>query len=241
MTAVAALRQEPVFELKAPPPSRDEALRLYRRAREISKRHHAALQDTLSWNVIVQHARRLGLLEGKTFLLDTLDDMTLAVDLAIHTAPPDRSRAIDRYANSTRLAQGSEEAMVLDAMRKARFALLLIRERHPSAGVIVSDLIRETDLWLMDEGIETSLPDGSVVATRYYSVGSFVMTAGVCLPIQGDALALASARVPQLARKAPPEAIQDRRFAEAIYRGALRDGTMERVQLRDAPSPDEEA
>ena len=240
MTAVAALREEAVFEPELSPASRGEALARYRLAREISRRHNANLLEALPKDAIFQHARRLGMYQGKTLVLDDWDDLTLAVDLAIHTAPPGRSRAIDRYVDSVGPKRDSEEAIVLEAMREARFAILLIRERHPAAGVIVTDLFRKTDLWLMDEGLELSMPDNSALATRYYTIGPFIMTAGVCLPIGREALEWAIESTPQLMRKPYAEAIQDRRFAEAVYRGALEDGTMGRVQLRDVPSRDRE-
>ena len=65
---------------------------------------------------MLQHARRLGLAHGKTLMLDSIDELPLAFDLAIHTAPVGRSRAIDRYARSAQFAQGSDEALVLGAM-----------------------------------------------------------------------------------------------------------------------------
>ena len=49
---------------------------------------------------------------------DTAAEMR--VDLAIYTAPPRRSRAIDRYAKSAQLPPGSDEALMLEAMRAAR-------------------------------------------------------------------------------------------------------------------------
>ncbi len=42
-------------------------------------------------------------------------------------------------------------------------------------------------------------------------------------------------------RKSTAEAIQDRRLAEAVYRGAIEDGTTEVVQFRDPSGGDEEA
>jgi hypothetical protein len=39
--------------------------------------------------------------------------------------------------------------------------------------------------------------------------------------------------VPQLYRKAPAAMMEDRRFAEAIYRVALADGMSERVKYQD--------
>src|ERR1019366_2744522 len=136
MNAAVALRKETVFDHQAPSLSRDEVLARYRRLREIATRHHANVLGFLSKDAILQHARRLGLAEGKTLVLDSMDELTLAFDLAIYTAPVGRSRAIDRYANSARLARGSEEAFMLEAMRNARFAVLLVQSRHPSAGLM---------------------------------------------------------------------------------------------------------
>jgi hypothetical protein len=66
-----------------------------------------------------------------------MDDLNLAFELAIHTAPKDRSRAID-YARAVRLAPGSDEALVLEAMRCARFSIISFVRRHAVAGLIVS-------------------------------------------------------------------------------------------------------
>jgi hypothetical protein len=57
----------------------------------------------------------------------------MAFDLAIYTAPAGRSRAIDRYARSARFDPGSDEAIMLEAMCKARFAVLSVQHRHPVA------------------------------------------------------------------------------------------------------------
>jgi hypothetical protein len=97
--------------------SRAEVLTRYRHLREISKQHHSAALDFLSKDAIISQARRIGLAQGKTLVLDSMDDLNLAFDLAIHTAPKDRSRAIDRYARAARLAPESDELLVLEAMR----------------------------------------------------------------------------------------------------------------------------
>jgi hypothetical protein len=240
MTA-AVLLDEVDFRRQPSALGRGEALARYRRLREVGKRHHSNVLDFLSKDAILQQARRLGLADGKTLLVDSLDELTLAFDLAIYTAPVGRSRAIDRYSNSTNLARGSDDAVVLAAMRDARFAILVARRRHPSAGLIVTDLFREVDLWLVDEGLETSMPDGAAFATRYYVTEPFIMTAGVCLPIDRSALASAIESAPQLIRKSPVDAIQDRRFAESVYRGAIEDGTAANVQWRDTPDADGDA
>ena len=80
--------------------------------------------------------------------------MNLAFDLAIHTAPKDRSRAIDRYARAARLAPESDELLVLKAMQRARFSIISIVRRHPIAGLIVKDLFRGVEVWLVDVGAD---------------------------------------------------------------------------------------
>lgn len=231
MVAAVALRTEDNVEPQVP--SRGEVLARYRHLREISKRHHSDALKLLSRDAILHHARRLGLADGKVLILDSMDELTLAFDLAIHTAPAGRSRAIDRYARSTRFASGSDEALMLEAMCNARFAIVVVRRRHPSAGLIVTDLFRKVDLWLMDEGLEVSLPVGTAFATRYFAPDRFVVTAGVGMPVDLDLLTSAIESVPQLLRKPRAEAIDDRRFAEAIYRAAIAAGIMENMTYQD--------
>ena len=127
--------------------SRAEVLTRYRHLREISKQHHSAALDFLSKDGIISQARRLGLTQGKTLVLDSMDDLNLAFDLAIHTAPKDRSRAIDRYARMAQLSPESDEGRVLDAMRNARFSIIGILRRHDVAGLIVEDLFRGVEVW----------------------------------------------------------------------------------------------
>ena len=205
----------------------------YRHLREISKRHHSAVLDFLSKDAIISQARRLGLARGKTLVLDSMDDLNFAFDLAIHTAPKDRSRAIDRYARAARLAPESDEALVLDAMQNARFSIISFVRRHAVAGLIVKDLLRGVEVWLVDEGLESSLPGGAALATRLFTPEDFAMTAGVLVPLDIELLEDAIVDTPQLLRSRREELIDDRRFAEAIYRVALVSGLMEQVAYQD--------
>ena len=113
MAAAVALREQTTVA-GAAASSRHEVLARYRHLRDLSKRHHSKVLDFLSRDAVLHQARRLGLTLGKVLVLDSLDVMTLAFDLAIHTAPTDRSRAIDRYARSARLAPGCSELLWID-------------------------------------------------------------------------------------------------------------------------------
>lgn len=237
----AALRTESAFHPSARHPSRDDVLARYRQFRKASAGHSSAILASLTQSMVLQQARRLGLARGKTFILESMDELVLPFDLVIYTSPPGRSRAIDRYARSAQPAPGSEDAIVLDAMREARFAILKVLDRHPAAGLIVADVFRDTELWLVDEGLEKSLPVGTAVATRYFSPEDFAMTAGIALLVDRTLLADALALVPPLCRMPDAEAIQDRRFAEAIYRLAVEDGIAAAVGYAYAPGTGEAA
>ena len=241
MTVAAALREhdtllcDPLLGDHAPA-SRDEVLARYRRLRAINQRHHHEILKLISRDALLHQARRLGLARGKTLILDDMDEMHYVYDLAIHTALPDRSRAIDRYARSVRLAAGSSEAFVLEAMRAAHFAILAIERRHETAGLIATDLVRRAEVWLVDIGLESSMPDGGIIATRLYTMGRFSMTAGVNVPLDPGMIQDVLVGLPRRLGDSPLTTLIDRRsFAEAIYRAALASGIMDRIKYQDLP------
>ncbi len=68
-------------------------------------------------------------------------------------------RQVSDYARAARLAPETDEALVLEAIRRARFSIISSVRRHTVAGLIVKDLFRGFEFWLVDEGLESSLPD----------------------------------------------------------------------------------
>ena len=125
MAVALVPREDNAFANDNPPPARNAVLARYRQLREISKKHHHDILKLISGDAMLQQARRLGLAQGRTLILDDMEEMSYVFDLAIYTAPPGRSRAIDRYARSAQLPPGSDEALMLEAMRAARFAILI--------------------------------------------------------------------------------------------------------------------
>ena len=101
--------------------------------------------------------------------------------------------------------------------------------RHTVAGLIVKDLFRGFEFWLVDEGLESSLPDEAVLATRLYTLEGFAMTAGVLVPLDIELIKYVIADTPQLLRRARG----GDQFAESIYRAAVASGIMERVAYQD--------
>ena len=217
------------------PRSRAEIIDRYRRLRAVSKRHNSGAHKCLSSEALMEQARRLGLVHRRTLILNSEDELTLAYDLALYARQGGRRRPLDRYAAAQRFAPDSDEQRVLEAMLAAQFALIRVERRHPEAGLIVRDLIREHEFWLVDEGMEASAPIGLKMATRVYSPDNFHMAAGVFVPLDNALLRNAIERRPLVLRMTSDQSAEDRRFAEAIYREAIQAGVMERVRFQDPP------
>ena len=218
------------------PSTQADLLSRYLQLREISKRlHHEALKS-ISGDALLNQARRLGLAQGKTFLLEDMDEMYYVYDLAIYTAPPDRSRAIDRYARSAKFDARSDERLMLEAMQASQFAILLIEQHHDTMGLIATDILRNSKVWLVDVGLESSMDEGELIATRLLTPGPFSMTAGVNVPFEIEMLEPLCALLPQRMGNSKLSRIaDDRRFAEAVYKLGLADGVMDRLTYLDLP------
>ena len=212
--------------------TRSEILARYRHLRQISKDQHRAVLDVIAPNVVLDWAKRLGLTRGRTVLLESEQEMTLAEDLAIYLARPGRPHPLDRYARAARLAPGSDEAIVLEAMRRARFSLWRVERRHETMGLVLRDLLRSEDIWLADEALERSARPGLEMAARLLKPEGFAMTARIVVPVTPDLMEEAFARAPALKRDQGDALAPDPHFAIGIYRAAVATGAMDFVRFK---------
>ncbi|WP_428532519.1 hypothetical protein [Rhodopila sp.] len=204
----------------------------YRRLREIGNRHHQAALDHLAQPTIMERAKHLGLTHHGSFTTDSDEEMTLAFDLAVHTARRGRSRAIDRYAKAVTCAD-PDEARVLDAIRNARFSLWRIVRRHDVAGLVVEDVLRERETWMIDEALTASVAPGQAFAGRLCWPDEFAIICGVVVPISAELIEEALLEAGYWAEDRPLRDIaDDPRLAVAIYRTAVVQRTMESVRFR---------
>jgi hypothetical protein len=215
--------------------SRDEILARYRHLRAIATRHHTEALQFLSRSALLEQARQLGLATGKTLVAESMDEFTLVFDLAIYTTRPGHSRAIDRYARAARLQPGSDELVMLEAMHQARFSIWRVERWHEVVGLVVQDLLRQDEAWLVDEAMERSAPEGMTMAMRLCTPDAFTMTSGIIVPVDREALEEVFDEVLPRVRGSPDQVANDRRFATAIYRTAVARGLMERIGFEETP------
>jgi hypothetical protein len=241
MASLLRARQPPVSPASPPGPPpmpRSEILARYRRLRQISKEQHEAVLDIIAQDVLMDWARRLDMTEGKAVVLESDNELTLPEDLAIYLPRLGRSHPLDRYAQVARFAPGSDEAILLAAMRRARFSLWRIERRHPTKGLILRDLLRDEETWLIDEAMEKNAPPGMEMAARLLQPESFAMTARIIVPILPDLMTLPELmeevfiRAPALRRLQGDVLAGDPRLAIGIYRAAVAAGAMDRVRFK---------
>jgi hypothetical protein len=212
--------------------TRSEILTRYRRLRQISKEHHEAVLDIIAPDVLLDWARRLDLTEGKAVVLENDNELTLPQDLAIYLPRLGRSHPLDRYARAAQFAPGSDEAIVLEAMHHARFSLWRVERRHQTAGLILRDLLRDEDVWLVDEAMEKEARPGVEMAARLLKPEDFAMTARIIVPVTPDLMEKVFVSAPALRSAQGDVLARDPRFAIGAYRAAVATGAMDSVRLR---------
>jgi hypothetical protein len=246
MVAVAK-RDEKTSRITASIPSRRADVRArYRHLRAINRRLQRDAVNFLSHDAVSLHARRLGLPFGRTRVTAQFDnptyafdllleatDLVYAFDLALHTASAGRTPAIDHFARMTKFAPDSDEALMLMAMRNPNFTIIRVDRVHPAAGLVVTDMYRRKEIWLVDEAMERSISRGMIIATRLYTLESFSMTAGVALPLDAEMLRDMIDDMPQLDHDQLVEAVDDFRFVETVYRIGLARGVTKRFRYQD--------
>jgi hypothetical protein len=211
--------------------SRDETLSHYRMLRQILISHNNLAFDFVGKKAALEHAKRLGLGNGKQIFADGEPAWALIMDFALYACKQGRSRAIDRYAHAAQPAD-ADSARMLRAMCASVFSVWQIERRHGAAGLILADLWDEDQVWLMDEGLEESSPVGSVFAARLCLIDGFAMTTGLVLPLIGhiiEDVLLDSFSWPDDECRSP---FEQSRVATAVCRAAVEGGMLDRIMFR---------
>lgn len=211
---------------------RDEILTRYRRYRQACTSIQTDALKCVSNAGFMAAAKHLGISDGKRIVAESEDDLVLVFDLALHTAPRGRKRAIDRFSRSYRPA-GDDEAAVLAALHDTCFSLFRVTAKHAEAGLLLEDLLRGGETWLVDVNLEATVQSGAVMAMRLAKPDEFAISCGVAVPIDAETLEelfdylTDGGELDDLAPLA-----DDPRFAESVYQLALELGLTAYVGYR---------
>jgi hypothetical protein len=105
------------------------------------------------------------------------------------------------------------------------------------AGLVVRDLFRTNEVWLLDEGLTACARPGMAIASRLCWPDEFAMTCGVLVPVDAQLVEEALAGGLAWSRHDNAEKLaEDPRFATAVYRTAVENGVMQSVVFQQTAS-----
>ena len=168
---------------------------------------------------VVEIAKRLGMPVDQDMAQVGEAELAYAFDLAIYSAPPGRSRAIDRVVRQHARLRG-EAVLVLNALSTAWFSVFQVLGTHPDGGLVLQDALLGGEVWVVDEGLSEVAEPGAVVATRLGRVAGYAITCGVTAVLDEDALAGIRGAA-QRGGVTLGELAGEPRFIEGIWRRAL--------------------
>ena len=167
--------------------NREDVLALYRPIR-------ASIQCVLRMAVPVcsradwtRAAKQLGLWAEGQVLVDDDDQIDMLADVALFEPNPRGRRSFAHFPEKTAQQLAPPDLALAHRMATASFSIFNVVERHETAGVWLEDLLDAgRRLWLMDEGLEASAPDGMVLGMRLFDAGQFHAGFGIIVPVDEE-------------------------------------------------------
>lgn len=214
---------------------RAELLSRYQHLRRVALALNNRLTATLPRSVIEEGGQKLGILKQKVITLDTEDTVVVLMDFCLHDVRDQGVNAIERYLANTPPAADSDEMVLLQSMRQARFSLFAVESTEPGVGVHLRDLLRKESLFIVDVGFSHSATVGLVLAARVVAPDGIAMTTGAALPIGVLTAAVRAQFLQGLNslfegdfRQLSPERVSD--LAATIIRTCLQQGAAEHIR-----------
>lgn len=114
-------------------------------------------------------------------VLDMLSDIALM-------EPNQRGRSVyDRFLEEGAVHLDDADQEIARRMAPASFSIFQVAGWHDAAGVWLDDLlVAERRLWLVDEGLEASAPEGLTIAMRVFDAGPFHAGFGIVVIPDAD-------------------------------------------------------
>jgi hypothetical protein len=158
-------------------------LKRYQHLRRVALPLNHRVVETLPKNVLDEGGKKLGILKKNVLTLDSKDEIAVLMDYCIYDVRRQGQNAVERYLAESAPAPGSDESILLEAMRGARYCVLLVEALEPGVGVHVRDLLRDEALFLVDVNLSRTTRIGMVLASRVMAPEGIAMTTGAALPV----------------------------------------------------------
>lgn len=167
---------------------RDALLGRYRQLRATMRDLHTELMHTLPKGMFTECGRKLGCLVGGTLVFETEDEASVLMDYCLYDGWSGQHNAVTRFVANRPYAAGTDQALLLDAMLRARYSLFQVESVAEGLGVNCRDILRGDGGTIVDEGLGNTAAPGVIVAGRLVVLPELSMTTGAGLVIDADTL-----------------------------------------------------
>lgn len=206
----------------------------YKKLRAAGKAVNKILVKQLPKSAIQECGKKLGILKNKILLLSHESEIDVLVDYCFFHFRINKINVISRFLLMTPPEKDSIEMEALDAMQKACYTLLIVKEAFENKGVLVFDIIKRKDFFLIDLSLSLSAEAGMMFAGHIIPIGQFYITSGALLPIPHS---LFENEIIPIVRKCFSKndvlsPAQEALFAAQVIRSALKAGVLEDVEYQ---------
>jgi hypothetical protein len=137
---------------------------------------------------LTRAAKQLGLWEEGQIVAEE-DAVDMVADVALFEPNQRGRRVFDRFLEIEARRLTPADLELARYMAGAFFSIFRLAARHDTAGVWLEDLLEgDRRLWLVDEALEASAPDGLVFGMRLFEAGPFHAGFGIVAPADEETL-----------------------------------------------------
>jgi hypothetical protein len=219
-------------------PQHQDQIERYKHYRQIGLRLNLLLVKQLPKIATAECGKKLGIFKAGTLILNNDDEIAILYDYALHHYRRAGKTVIERYLEQTPPAPESDEAMLLQAMLKARYSLFLVDGLERGNHIILRDILANDRVDLIDVGLSQTGMPGRILAGRILPMGDFYMSSGTMIPLP-EGVYEASIRpiidkfMGDEAAKKPLSRTQEAAFVARVIRVALHAGGADNVFYTD--------
>lgn len=168
---------------------KDDLVERYKRAREISRNLASDLVAAVPRKAVVECAKRLGLWEEGRLVFGHQREAAILYDFCIYDWRENGlNLAQKKLKSAPPPAEGSEEHDVLQSMASATYAMMQVLRVIEGVGVEAYDSLHLCQVTLADVGLSGCAAENMLIASRVFPFEDFVMTSGVPLTVDAEAL-----------------------------------------------------
>ena len=211
----------------------------YQHLRQATRPITNQLIGTLSKKAMQEAGEKLGILRDGVLVFGSEDETAVLMDYCLFDFREQGMNAIERRLVQDPPPADSEELLILQGLRNARYSLFIVEAIQPGVGLHLRDLLTDVTIFIVDINFSNSAQEGLVLAARIVTIDGINMTTGASLPVAvipaSEMKEFVHRYLPQIralaGQKESPE--QASELAATIIQACLRDGASSRVRYAE--------